>query len=224
MLFLIRRQRYLELLEKRNLHAALLLLQRKLTPLGPGNEELHRLSKLLVCSPEVVRRKLGWRGSLVDTRRALLTHLLKRVSASSMIPERRLATLFDYVKQNQVYHCYYHNTTDPISLLTDHRCDLSTFPTCESRVLEHHRDEVWFVAFSPDGKKLVTTGHDSDIYIYHVPYFDMYRRLTGGHSQSVVHAAWSPDCTKIVTCSKDHSAVLWDLEVSTFPTFFQSQL
>lgn len=45
MLFFIRRQRFLEELEKRQLHNALVILQKKLTPLDPGSEELHHLSK-----------------------------------------------------------------------------------------------------------------------------------------------------------------------------------
>ncbi|KAI5304791.1 hypothetical protein KEM56_005920, partial [Ascosphaera pollenicola] len=44
LLFSIRRQRFYEELEKRHLHNALVILQKKLTPLNPGHEELHHLS------------------------------------------------------------------------------------------------------------------------------------------------------------------------------------
>ncbi|KAI5294848.1 hypothetical protein KEM52_003029 [Ascosphaera acerosa] len=213
MLFLIRRQRYLELLEKRNLHGALLVLQRKLTPLSPGSDELHRLSMLLVCAPEVLRRKLALRGPVADARHTLLAQLLAHVAPSAMIPEHRLAALFDYVKQNQVYHCFYHTATQPLSLLTDHVCDLARFPTHLAHVFDDHGDEVWFADFSHDGTKLVTTGRNAAVNVYSVPAFELLHVLKG-HDDSVVFATWSHDDSLLLTCSKDKRAILWDVQTA----------
>lgn len=129
-----------------------------------------------------------------------------------MIPEHRLASLFDYVKQNQVHHCYFHTATQPLSLLSDHVCDISNFPTYLAHVIDHHGDEVWFVDFSHDGTKLVTTGKSNDVYIYRVPSFELSKKLSG-HTSSVAFAAWSPDDSMLITCSKDKKAILWNAEV-----------
>ena len=45
---MIRRQKYLELLEERNLEAALRVLQLEMTPLRIDTDELYRLSRCVV--------------------------------------------------------------------------------------------------------------------------------------------------------------------------------
>ena len=49
MLFWVRQQKYLELLESRNLAGALMVLRQELTPLNQDTHRLHVLSRLLAC-------------------------------------------------------------------------------------------------------------------------------------------------------------------------------
>lgn len=51
MLFWVRQQKYLELLESRNLGGALMVLRQELTPLNRDTHRLHVLSRLGACNP-----------------------------------------------------------------------------------------------------------------------------------------------------------------------------
>jgi WD40 repeat protein len=84
----------------------------------------------------------------------------------------------------------------------------------ERLVLTGHAGAVYSVAFSPDGKRIVTASRDSR---------DKTARLwdaeTGkpiieliGHASGVWSAMFSPDGKRIVTASADRTARLWDAE------------
>lgn len=130
-----------------------------------------------------------------------------------MIPDNRLATLLDHVKQNQINHCLYHNTAQSPSLYSDHMCDRNDFPLSAKRELNQHSDEVWHCQFSHDGTKLVTAGRDKSVIIYDTSTFSVLYKLLG-HESGVAHAVWSPDDSKLITCSQDKTARVWSMEVS----------
>jgi WD40 repeat protein len=129
-----------------------------------------------------------------------------------MIPDNRLATLLDHVKQNQINQCLYHNTAQSPSLYSDHMCDRDDFPLGTKLELNKHTDEVWHCQFSHDGTKLVTAGRDSNVIIYDTSTFSVLYIL-GEHKNGVAHAVWSPDDTKLITCSRDSTARVWSTEV-----------
>lgn len=135
------------------------------------------------------------------------------ISPAVMIPDHRLAILLDYVKEMQINNCMYHNTATPPSLYSDHMCDRDQFPLRTSVELSQHVDEVWYLEFSHDGKKLVTTSQDSFIIVYEVGTFNVLHRLEE-HRGPVAYATWSPDDTKLISCSQDYRACVWDVEVS----------
>ncbi|KAJ5907184.1 uncharacterized protein N7473_004100 [Penicillium subrubescens] len=211
MLFYLRQQKFLELLEARELGSALVVLRQELTPLNYDVDRLHALSSLLMCPTEMLHEQAGWDGPISSSRERLLADLSKSISPSVMIPQHRLAILLDYVKQGQISNCLYHNTAEPPSLYSDHMCDRSDFPLDVSANLNQHNDEVWHCGFSHDGTKLVTAGQDRSVLIYDTSTFSVIHRLNG-HSDGVAFACWSPDDSKLITCSQDRTARVWNAE------------
>ena len=104
-----------------------------------------------MCPPEDWRAQAHWGGSVAESRRQLLHELTGLISPSVMIPDRRLAHLFDQVKQGQINNCLYHNTAASPSLYADHMCERDDFPLRTLAELKAHSDEVWCLRFSNDG-------------------------------------------------------------------------
>jgi serine/threonine protein kinase/tetratricopeptide (TPR) repeat protein len=86
--------------------------------------------------------------------------------------------------------------------------DLALFE--EIRSTAAHRGWVQTVAFSPDGKTLVTGGHDQTAKLWSA---DDGREILSfqGHTQWVLSAAFSPDGGQLATASNDKSVRLWDV-------------
>jgi hypothetical protein len=83
MVFLIRQQKYLELLELRDLSKALMVLRQELTPLHQDVARLHALSSLIMCRrADDLRRQANWDGANGNSRRDLLSELSSRRSTS----------------------------------------------------------------------------------------------------------------------------------------------
>ncbi|KAL3247915.1 hypothetical protein ABHI18_012238 [Aspergillus niger] len=211
MLFYLRQQKFLELLEARDLAAALIVLRHELTPLNYDIGRLHALSSLLMCPPEHLHDQAGWDGPISSSRERLLSELSRSISPSVMIPDNRLAILLDHVKQTQINQCLYHNSASPPSLYSDHMCDRKDFPLRTGIELNQHSDEVWWCQFSNDGTKLVTASKDQTVIIYETSTFSVIQKLLG-HEDGVAQCAWSPDDSKIITCSQDKTARVWSVE------------
>ncbi|CAI7678555.1 unnamed protein product [Penicillium manginii] len=212
MLFHLRQQKFLELLESRNLGSALGVLRQELTPLNYDIDRLHALSSLLMCPTELLHEQAGWERPITASRERLLNELSKSISPSVMIPQHRLATLLDFVKKTQISNCSYHNTVDSPSLYSDHMCDKNDFPRGVGLELTHHSDEVWCCEFSHDGTKLVTAGKDRMVFIYDTTNFSVISKLAENHTDGVAFASWSSDDTKLITCSQDKQARVWNVE------------
>jgi WD40 repeat protein len=78
-------------------------------------------------------------------------------------------------------------------------------------LMDAHTDAVNHVAFSPNGKYLLTASTDKTALLW-----DIKRRIPiksfNRHSQAVSYAGFSPDGSKIITTSMDNIASLWDLK------------
>lgn len=182
-------------------------------------------------SAEDLRHQANWDGATGDSRSLLLSELSREfigfhvrpglltfagcISPTVMLPEHRLATLLDEVKTSWVHNCLYHNTSESPSLFVDHACSRDDFPLKTIITLKHHQDEVWFLAFSPDGSMLATAGKDTYIIVYSVPEFKMLHKLER-HGAGVCYLSWSPDSKRLISCGKelDNTAIVWDAEVS----------
>lgn len=76
MRFRIRQQKYLELLEHRDLRQALSVLRTELTPLNQDPQQLNFLSTLLMCqSADDIKAKAHWDGAEGQSRHHLLAEL-----------------------------------------------------------------------------------------------------------------------------------------------------
>ncbi|KAI9781345.1 MAG: hypothetical protein M1816_002413 [Peltula sp. TS41687] len=215
MLFSLRQQKYLELLEERDLGAALMVLRQELTPLHKDVGRLHALSSLIMCqSAEDLKAQADWDGAGGKSRDDLLSELSKSISPSVMIPPRRLAVLLHDVKQHQIANCLYHNTNKSPSLYSEHMCDRSQFPSYARLALDEHNDEVWFLAFSHDGLRLGATGKDGSIIIYDTSTFAVVQKLSAPND-AIAFVAWSPDDSKLLSCSNNHLARVWDTQAGT---------
>jgi WD40 repeat protein len=78
-------------------------------------------------------------------------------------------------------------------------------------------DSFGGVAFSPDGKRLVTGGREVQLWDLSTSAKGQQaggkKRLTlRGHGDRVNGVAWSPDGTRIATAGQDHLVLLWDAE------------
>jgi WD40 repeat protein len=134
-----------------------------------------------------------------------------------MIPENRLATLFDQCKKQWIADCQYHNTKDSPSLFYDHTCDRKSLPTQRLETLQYHDNEVWYLAFSHNGKYLATASADRTVFI-----FDVQKRFARLHrfmdsKAGVCFLAWSPDDTRLITCSReqDNCCRVYNVQVSS---------
>ena len=87
-------------------------------------------------------------------------------------------------------------------------------------VLRGHSSAVSSVAFSPDGKKIVTGSEDHSARIWNADGSGAPVVLQG-HTSSVGSVAFSPDGKKIVTGSEDHSARIWNADGSGAPVVLQ---
>lgn len=217
MLFMIRQQKYLELLEERELGSALLVLRQELTPLHQDTGRLHALSSLIMCpSAQELRNQSQWDGALGDSRSQLLSELSRSIAPSVMIPEHRLAVLLDQVQQGQVEQCLYHNTTTPPSLYYDHACERDGFPLHLTTELREHSDEVWYIEFSHNGSMLASASSDNSIIIWDTRRWKMIMRLSENSAmpdvQGICYVAWSPDDRYLLSCSKGNDLTVYDIK------------
>lgn len=218
--FLLRQQKYLELLERRQLNTALSVLRNELTPLKRDIGRIHVLSGLMMCqSAEDVRSQAAWDGAQGESRQLLLSEVSKSISPSVMIPEHRLAALFTEVQDQQVFGCQYHNTDAQPSLYTDHECSSDDFPLHTLTELTNHSDEVWHVEFSHDGSMLATAGKDGLVCIYDTvrwkvkhEFREHERPATGSVERGVCYVAFSPDDQHIISCSLNNEFVVMNVQ------------
>jgi hypothetical protein len=73
-----------------------------------------------------------------------------------------------------------------------------------------HKQGIWFVAVSPGGHRLLTSGQEKDIFLWDLETGKLLEKYTG-HSESVPAVVWTPDGKHFLSGSKDMTIRLWAL-------------
>ncbi|KAF8580851.1 hypothetical protein K439DRAFT_1654228 [Ramaria rubella] len=92
------------------------------------------------------------------------------------------------------------------------RGGLDGWPT-NIKVFEGHRDEVTSVAFSSDGKHIVSGSSDSTVRIWDAKTGKAASAPFEGHTSPVTSVAFSPDGKHIVSGAGDNTVRVWDAEM-----------
>ncbi len=84
-------------------------------------------------------------------------------------------------------------------------------PLHPSHQLTGHTDEVYAVAFSPDGKLLATASNDRSVRLWEVASRQPLGEPLTGHTDEVYGVVFSPDGKLLATASNDRSVRLWEV-------------
>ncbi|MDZ7955912.1 NB-ARC domain-containing protein [Nostoc sp. DedQUE09] len=85
------------------------------------------------------------------------------------------------------------------------------FINSSAKLLHGHTDFVWDIAFSPDGRLLVSGGRDGTLRLWNVKDGQSIYVLEG-HKHDVYGLAISADNQLLVSAGKDHTVRLWNLQ------------
>jgi len=73
-----------------------------------------------------------------------------------------------------------------------------------------HSDEINWVAFSPDGRKLATASDDRTVKLWSAASGEI--RATLGHDNRAVSAVFTPDGRRVISCTRMGAVIVWDAE------------
>ncbi|CCH46459.1 putative WD repeat-containing protein [Wickerhamomyces ciferrii] len=213
--FLIKRQRFLEhLYNDENTTIPLRILRNEMNSLS-STQDIRSLTALLMNKQsEHLQLSNGWLKNIENSREFLLNEISKFINPNEMIPKYRLFELLkqsiEYQKSMNLYQ--FNNNDRKISLYEDLKSDKTLFPDSIVKTLTDHKNEVWYVQFSHDGSKLVSTSADHHVNVYDVEQ-DFKKKFTlKGHEKQVLYASFSHDDKKLLTCSIEPKARIWNLE------------
>nr|XP_016486134.1 PREDICTED: WD repeat-containing protein 26-like [Nicotiana tabacum]XP_016486135.1 PREDICTED: WD repeat-containing protein 26-like [Nicotiana tabacum] len=210
--FVILEQKFFELLDREEVMDALKTLRTEIAPLCVNSDRVRELS-LCIISPSGVSS--GQDIVKMKPRTKLLEELQRLLPPTVMIPEKRLIHLVEQALELQVEACLFHNSlVSEMSLLTDHHCGRDQLPSQTLQILQEHKDEVWFLQFSHNGKYLASSSADCSVIIWEVKLdgnFCLKHRFYG-HHKPVSYMSWGPDDRQLLTCGVEEFVRRWDVD------------
>ena len=81
--------------------------------------------------------------------------------------------------------------------------------------LKGHTDSVWSVAYSPDGRHIISGSLDETIQMWDAETGSAVGKPLKGHFSSVSSVAYSPDGRHIISGSSDKTIQIWDAETGS---------
>lgn len=214
--FLIKREKFLEHLygpNATNQQTTLKILRDEVRPLSNNIRPLTAL--LMNKESEDLQKANGWLHSVENSRILLLNEISKYINPNEMIPKFRLFKLIQQAIAHQRSLNLYQfgdESNNGVSLYEDMKPDKSNFPDTIVKTLTDHDDEVWYVQFSHDGTKLVTTSADCKVLVYDVTQDFKLIHTLKGHDKQVMYACFSPDDKRLITSSIEAKTRVWNLE------------
>ncbi|KAJ4887698.1 transducin family protein / WD-40 repeat family protein [Raphanus sativus] len=156
-------------------------------------------------------RRLIKPGSVKDTE--VVKKLKELLPVGVLVPERRLECLLENELVRQRMNCDMHSVPDTdLSLFSCHHCDEQNIPSETLQILSEHTDEVWFLAFSNDGKYLASSSKDKTAILWEMDADGKFtqRHKLVGHEKPVVAVLWSIDDQQVITCGENEVIKRWD--------------
>ncbi|KAH7924512.1 WD40 repeat-like protein [Leucogyrophana mollusca] len=82
---------------------------------------------------------------------------------------------------------------------------------CCTRTLKGHSDMIWCMAYTPDGRYIISGSVDKSIRVWDVTTGDAIGPPLEGHSGDVLTLAITPDGKNVISASRDGTVRVWDL-------------
>ncbi|ANQ08596.1 Uncharacterized protein PCOAH_00029760 [Plasmodium coatneyi] len=99
--------------------------------------------------------------------------------------------------------------TFTLSLLKNHQCKKIKLPYYCIKILQGHKDEVWYVNVSKNGKYIASASKDKSIILWKGLYPFNKLREWNGHLDGVSYVIWSHNSKYLVSGSNDSNIIIW---------------
>eukprot|EP00002_Diphylleia_rotans_P020376 TRINITY_DN3958_c0_g1_i4.p1 TRINITY_DN3958_c0_g1~~TRINITY_DN3958_c0_g1_i4.p1 ORF type:complete len:524 (+),score=94.61 TRINITY_DN3958_c0_g1_i4:295-1866(+) len=207
---LIYQQQFLELLEAKETLLAINCLRSQIASATSDQNLIQKLTRYIMCQDDLYART-KWDGSEGTSRQQLLHELNAFFKQATMVPESRLLILLNQARMMQLRNCLHHTTSKyRYTLLEDHICSRQSIPTQTLYILKDHKDEVWNLAFSNNGRYLASGSKDCSVIIWDAHRDYAIVHVLAQHDKPISSISWSPDDALLVTTSEDRLVRLWN--------------
>ncbi|CRH00478.1 WD-repeat protein, putative [Plasmodium relictum] len=104
---------------------------------------------------------------------------------------------------------YDNHNISSFSLLKNHECKKIKLPYYCIKILQGHKDEVWYVSVSSNGKYIASSSKDKSILLWNGLYPFNKLREWNGHIDGVSYIIWSHNSRYLVSGSNDSNIIIW---------------